>query len=229
MRLEVPDRDMMSFPLPIALFIYSPSLLGRQLKSNVIGRQQPKWRKTQRRFTVSSEHSCVYVKCIPRPLLLRRKYTSTHRPRGWGTPFASRISSLPPFFLPRMTMCDALSFPSFFFFFLLHLNRSVHLVHHHSPKDSPRSRLWKCESPAFSQGEDSLWSWTAVFFFFLWNLVWLWAGLNAWREAHVWFLSSLTREERKRKTNNVSLKTEKAEQRRAFLAPSFYHILVCEP
>lgn len=117
MRLEVPDRDMMSFPLPIALFIYSPSLLGRQLKSNVIGRQQPKWRKTQRRFTVSSEHSCVYVKCIPRPPLLRRKYTSTHRPRGWGTPFASRISSLPPFFLPRMTMCDALSFPSFFFFF----------------------------------------------------------------------------------------------------------------
>ena len=113
--------------------------------------QQCKSRKTQGRFRVSSEHSCV-CKMYTEAVELWRKYSQTERPRGWGTPFTSRVSFVPPF-LRRMMMCDTCIIFSPLF---LHLNGSLHL-----PQESPQSRLWKFESPPFGQGGDPLWSRTA--------------------------------------------------------------------
>lgn len=205
--------------------IYSRVFPGRQqLMPNVSGRQKPEWGETRGRFTVSSELSRVYVKCIQsrwssegntlRQIVPEDVEILPHRfPLSlafwWG------VIHVLSFLHPHPTLHPPVSPTSWFWISTGHSGSSPHGFHL-SPD---------CENVKVRRlAEGALWSRTAFPGFGL-----TLCGLEMFGERLMWGLSSLLREEkRERETAWASKKMKKAKQIRPFLGLGFYLILVSE-
>lgn len=157
MKLDVSLLEVWCHTLAYCI-IYLLFLPGRRCLMWVVDTsspQQSKLRKTQGRFRVSSEHSCVYVKCIQSHRgsegnILRQivpEDEELHLPHGFPP-------SLPS---SREWRCaiHALSFPPHF----LRLNRSVHLI----PRRSHLGPDCENVSTVWSKGGRSFVKWDGLF------------------------------------------------------------------